>query len=149
MAQGIQFWGNLAGAVGLFDKASVAISQFGSTNPAVAPASLCRLYFLLAFLRDESVRVVAEPRELKHLEDHLKRCRTLLEQHDPAAAAARDDQAFVRSLTYAWPADADAELHALIEEIDRELVELQFIAHGPRPTWSVLVSLAPRAVIDR
>jgi hypothetical protein len=121
--------GNLAAVAGLFDKAKAVIDKFGSKNPDVTPDALCRLYFLLALLKDGEVRVFAEQHELNNLKSYLERCSTLLEQHRPAPG----------TLSYTWPANAEVELRSLIAEIDREILRLRFVAHGSPPSWFVVV----------
>jgi hypothetical protein len=127
--------GNLAAVAGLFDKAKAVIDKFGSKNPDVTPDALCRLYFLLDLLRDGEVQVFAERHELSSLKSYLETCTTLLEQHPPPAGCATAPG----TLSYAWPADAEAELRSTIAKIDDEILRLQFVARGRRPSWFVVV----------
>jgi hypothetical protein len=128
--------GNLAAVAGLFDKAKAVIDKFGSKSPNVTPDALCRLYFLLALLRDGEVHVFAERHELSNLKSYLERCSTLLEQHRPPPGRATAPG----TLSYAWPADAEVELRSTIAKIDHEILRLQFVVHGRRPSWFVVVS---------
>jgi hypothetical protein len=135
MSESFQIFGTLAAAIALFDRASAVIGRFGSGNPQIAPDALCRLYFLLTFLRDDDVRVLALPKQLADFKIHLETCCSLLERHAPPVLPA----ATSGSSPYAWPATAESKLRSELEKIDRDLICLSFSASGRRPTWFVII----------
>lgn len=135
MEQTAQIFGTFAAAVTLFDRAKAVIGRFGSGNPQIAPDALCRLYFLLTFLHDDDVRVLALPQQLKEFESRLETCRSLLERYPPPVQPA----AAPGASPYAWPATAEAKLRSELDKLDRDLISLSFSTSGKRPTWFVII----------
>lgn len=116
----ISIYGNLRAAMDLFDKASTVMSLFKTYNPAIAPHELCRLYFLLVYLRDPKAQVFATPPDLERLDLLFARCTDLIQQYHQAQAGSR------RSGPYTWPVTAENTLQSLINDIDDELLRLRF-----------------------
>jgi hypothetical protein len=141
MSDRLSVWGTVAGVAVLFDKAETVIAQFGSTDPDVAPFELCRLNFLLAFLRDRDVTLYAKNDDVAELAGDITECIRLLEEYGPPPK----QPASSISGPYSWTPQAESRLEELNDKIDEKLVNLRFEASLGGET--VFVSISPAQII--
>jgi hypothetical protein len=128
MSESIHIAGHIRGFMEVYELASAAIEKFPSKSPTIAPTALSKLYFLLKLLQADNVGVYAAPAELAALANKLRECRRVLKKYTTEPQGSG-------TVSNSWPAAAESELSSLIDEIDRELIQLSFTSPNTRRSW--------------